>query len=136
MKKLFLTITIALGLFFSQKSIAQDYFNYEFIDTVSNSTAVSYVIDFKDLAKYNYEICTTLQADSLSGGTAGVAYVQVSNHDTESLWQTLYSTTINGVQTLALTEDIVYARRIRLYVTGGGTQSTKITWAIKGVRKF
>jgi hypothetical protein len=86
------------------------------------------------MEKHNYYISITLQADSVSGSTAGVMYFQVSNMAAGSYWVTVSSTTINGVQTTALVEDILYCKRARLYFTGGGTQKTYVRFGIHAVK--
>jgi len=134
MKKIFLFLSIALV--FAVPSVKAQSWNYQYFDTLDNSAALTYTIDPSWLGKSVWDISTTLQADSVSGGTAGVAYFQVSNHDTGNYWITLFSTTINGVQTLAFTEDELRARRARLYVTGGGTQRTFVRFAINAVKKY
>ncbi len=135
MKKNF--VLLALGLILALTSVsAQKNFHYEYFDTLDNAVAITYTIDPSFLGDNVWDISTSLQCDSISGGTAGIAYFQVSDWTTGSYWHTLFQTTINGVQTLAFTEDELRAKRCRLYVTGGGTQRTFVRFAINGVKKL
>lgn len=137
MKKLlvFIGLAFVLALSTARPALAQNSFQYEYYDTLDNATAIYYYIDNAGMVSNDYYISTTLQADSVSGSTAGVAYFQISNHATGNYWITLFQTTINGVQTVAYTEDILSARRARLYVTGGGTQRTYVRFAIHAVKR-
>lgn len=135
MKKIFLMTVIGLLLAVSNLK-AQNSFQYQYFDTLDNAVALTYTIDPSWLGDKTWDVSYTIQADSVSGGTAGLAYLQVSNWTTGSYWHTLSTTTINGVQTLALTEDEIRFKRMRLYVTGGGTQRTFVRFAIVGVRKY
>jgi len=135
MKKIFVLLALVLTFAFNSVS-AQKNFHYEYFDTLDNAVAITYTIDPSVLGDNVWDVSYTIQADSVSGSTAGVAYFQVSNWRTGSYWHTLSSTTINGVQTLALVEDELRFKRARLYVTGGDTQRTFVRFAINGVKKL
>lgn len=132
MKKIILVIVSAL--FFAFIANAQPYFNLSKYDSISNSTAPTTELTFPGISSGMYSYSITLQADSISGSTAGVMYFQVSNMPSGNYWKTVSSTTINGVQTTALLEDTLCARRARFYFTGGGTQKTYLRYGIHAVR--
>lgn len=135
MKKIL--VLLALVLTFALGSVnAQKQFHYQYFDTLDNAVALTYNIDQEVLGDNVWDVSYTIQADSVSGSTAGVAYFQVSNWKTGNYWHTLSTTTINGVQTLALVEDELRFKRARLYVTGAGTQRTYVRFAINAVKKL
>jgi len=135
MKKIIVFIALVLTVALSSVN-AQKNFHYEYFDTLDNAVAITYTIDPSFLGDNVWDLSYTIQADSVSGGTAGIAYVQVSNWAEGNYWHTLSTTTINGVQTLALLEDEIRFKRMRVYVTGGGTQRTYFRFAINAVRKL
>jgi hypothetical protein len=135
MKKILVLLALVLTFAFNSVS-AQKNFHYEYFDTLDNAVALTYTIDPSFLGDNVWDVSFTLQADSVSGGTAGLAYIQVSNWATGNYWHTISTTTINGVQTLALVEDEIRFKRMRLYVTGGGTQRTFVRLGVNGVRKL
>lgn len=132
MKKIIFLFVLVIGI--AVAANAQPYFNLSKYDSISNSTAPTTELTFPGISSGMYSYSITLQADSISGSTAGVMYFQVSNMSTGNYWKTVSSTTINGVQTTALLEDTLCARRARFYFTGGGTQKTYLRYGIHGVR--
>jgi len=135
MKKIFVLLALVLALAVGKVN-AQKQFHYQYFDTLTNAVALTYTVDPSFLGDNVWDASFTIQADSISGGTAGIAYIQVSNWTTGNYWHTISSTTINGVQTLALVEDELRFKRMRFYVTGGGTQSTFVRIAVNAVKKL
>jgi hypothetical protein len=108
---------------------------YYVLDTVANSTAVTVTYPYTVPAGWGYII--QVVADSLSGSTAGTITVLTSAGTTSAkVYKAITSgtATVDGLQTIALFEPPADkptwpGTAIRVTVSGGGTQSTKIrTW--------
>lgn len=112
---------------------AQQPFTVTHSETLTDADTISYVIDHNDLRKADYYISSHIQADSVSGATAATAYIQFSNQATGDYWYSADTVTIDGVQTIDYNEDILTARRMRLYVLSTGTQSTTFVWGLHAV---
>lgn len=142
-KSFFTALLAMIVMAFAVPASAQ-YYGY-IQDTVTNSTAITLypggttsagaasAAAAKSLL-VNGNLDIIIYADSLSGSTAGTAYIEVANVANPNLWYPVQSYTVNGVQTTAHFEDTDFSNsKWRLRVTGGGTQSTKISaeWRFK-----
>lgn len=132
MKKL----VFLFALMFAVISVnAQRDFVFTHSDTLTNADTLSYVIDINDLKKADFYYSNFFQADSISGGTAGTAYFQVSNHSSGDYWYNLDTITINGVQTKDWGTGTLQALRARWYIITSGTAVTVVRFSTRGVPK-
>lgn len=102
---------------------------YYCLDTVSNSTAVTFSYPYTIPAGWQYSI--QVVADSLSGSTAGTIYLkETSSVGSSAVYSTVSSgtQTVDGLQTIkTFTQTTQFTgSKLQVYVTGGGTQSTKV----------
>lgn len=132
MKKLFIIISIVLG--FAMTANAQS-FSYQRYDSLVNADTISFVINPAGLKTGDYYYSTSLQADSISGSTAGTCWFQVSNWTTGDYWHSVDTVTINGVQTLDFSTGVLQAARARFYMISTGSQKTYVRFAIHAVKR-
>jgi len=130
MKKLILILVMVFAVMTVK---AQQAFTVTHNDTLTDADTVSYVIDYNSLKKANYDISSHLQCDSASGSTAATAWLQFSNQASGDYWYSADTVTVDGTQTIDYTEDVLSARRVRLYILSTGTQSTLFYWGFKAV---
>ena len=105
---------------------------YYQLDTVANSAAVTMTYPAIIPAGWGYVI--QVVADSLSGSTAGTITVLTSAGTTSTkVYKAIASgtATVDGLQTIAIFEPAAdkpswHGTAIRITVSGGGTQSTKV----------
>lgn len=104
---------------------AQRYFDLIKADTLTNQDTLIFTTS-PVLIDVPYYYSIHVACDSLSGATAGTAYLQVCNDRTGTNWYSVQSLTIDGTLSEALWEGILYARRVRLYfITPSGTRSVQ-----------
>ena len=130
MKYVFLSILLAISL----SASAQTTTGYLGPDTITAGQSAtlypvgtSWATNLQDLDKV-VGLEVVVQVDSLSGATAGTAYVQYCYDDDCTITYNAATGTVNGVTTTLRTEDEIFnARKWRVVVTNtGATQSNKV----------
>lgn len=142
MKKIFAILVFLLTLAFvnvnAQVLDNEVYYSYSFtVDTCTNAETINFTFPHAIEGLYYYE--WQLVADSLSGSTAGTAYLKEgAGESTDYSNLTGKTITVNGVQTSEVLQGTVYGTRQRLAITSSGTQSTKYTVHVtfKAVNKY
>lgn len=138
MKHILFLLTVAAMLLIVPSAGAQNAGSSN--DTLTNADTVyvypggaSTAADAKKFLKLG-AFGVLMQHDSLSGSTAGTAVLQYSFESTPTVWYTVQSHNVNGVQGQTwYTDDNFAALSWRIRVITSGTQSTRFQsfWRFK-----
>lgn len=112
---------MSFGVIAAQSSTIQEKFS---VDTLVDAETITFAPTTKFTQAGDYGLY--IVADSLTGSTDAIAYLDVAAYGTDD-WVPIQSFTIDGVQTVITKESKLYANKIRLRVVGSGTQTTKLS---------
>jgi len=134
MKKIFAFLTMALLIgFIMTPDTADAQMKYEQLiedSTMTNADTLSAVCSYTFSDNYTFSV--QIVADSLTGSTAGTAYLQQWNGDpneSSPTWTTVSgkTLTINGVKSETIWEvTSATGSKYRVYIITSGTATTKV----------
>jgi hypothetical protein len=133
MKRLVVILLAAIGFMAANAQNRDFYYQVFDLDTVTNAGTVTFVFDKATALEGLYEYSWQVEADSLSGSTAAVAYLEESNDYLGTTYTPVSekTVTIDGPgNSDGILTGTMYGTRQRLRVVGTGTQSTKVYVAV------